>query len=97
MSNRQLKSVTKVIRGAEVNCLSMKDYYDEHQLYCDVFECILIGAKRSTSDISKTCIVRCCNIGKQSTVNSLYNELGYNEITAYIEVNIFPRYSKALI
>ena len=25
-----------------------------------------------------------------NTVNSLYIELGYNEITAYIEVNIFP-------
>ena len=25
-----------------------------------------------------------------TTVNSLYIELGYNEIPAYIEVNIFP-------
>ena len=26
-----------------------------------------------------------------TTVNSCYNEVGYNEITAYYEIDIFPR------
>ena len=51
MRNRQLKAVTKVIRSAGVDCPSMKDYYDEHQSYCDdVFE-------KYISDIRKTCVV----------------------------------------
>ena len=48
MSNRQLKTVTKVIRNAGVPCPSMKNYYYERQLFCDdVLECVQLDLEWS--------------------------------------------------
>ena len=63
MSDRQLKTVTKVIRNAGVPYPSMKNYYDERQLFCDdVLECVRLDLEwsREKYSIRKTWVVRCC-------------------------------------
>ena len=83
MSNRQLKTVTKVIRNAGVPCPSMKNYYDERQLFCDdVLECVQLDLEWSrekySSDIRKTWVVRCCNIEK--LIEKVYNLSGETSV-----------------
>ena len=74
-------------------CPSMKDYYHERKQLCDdIFECFQLDLEWSqeqySSDIRKTWVVRCCNIGKliekvysingESSVYTLNFKLGFD-------------------